>query len=171
MMATLHTAPSADNTFLDGLLSAIAQGNMEALETLYGIAATPVYSYALSILRSRYDAEDVLHAFNQAEQDGGLARAGRSGQIDEENSFFAQCFPDGFRGGSVVRQDPFFCFEYLKGPLRIRHGRAVFFHGQVLLSAPFIVSCSAARIHVFLGFSGLDMHIAGCVPASDILTF
>ena len=54
-------APAADSKTVDALLAAVADGNMDSLETLYGIAATPVYSFALSILRNRYDAEDVLH--------------------------------------------------------------------------------------------------------------
>lgn len=61
MSTALNAAPAADNKTLDALLSSIAQGNMNSLEQLYRIAATPVHSFALSILRNRYDAEDVLH--------------------------------------------------------------------------------------------------------------
>ena len=61
MSTALNTAPPADNKILDGLISAIANGNMDPLEDLYRFTATPVHSFALSILRNRHDAEDVLH--------------------------------------------------------------------------------------------------------------
>ena len=44
----------------DGLISEIAQGNMEAFHSLYQQTAEGVYGFALSILKNKYDAEDVL---------------------------------------------------------------------------------------------------------------
>jgi RNA polymerase sigma factor, sigma-70 family len=61
-MSTAVKADSpADNKTLDALITAIAEGNMDPLEELYRLTATPVHSFALSILRNRHDAEDVLH--------------------------------------------------------------------------------------------------------------
>ena len=48
------------STVLEQCLTAIAAGNMEAVGTLYEETKTAVYSFALSILRSAQDAEDVL---------------------------------------------------------------------------------------------------------------
>lgn len=51
---------ATDSRKLDALLRRIAQGDREALEQLYCAAGAPIYGYALSILRNRHDAEDVL---------------------------------------------------------------------------------------------------------------
>lgn len=45
---------------LDRWLKAAAQGDRDALQQLYHAAAPAVYAYALSLLKNRYDAEDVL---------------------------------------------------------------------------------------------------------------
>ena len=48
------------NQNLDYLIIAIAGNDKHALEELYILVSTKVYAYALSILKNRYDAEDVL---------------------------------------------------------------------------------------------------------------
>lgn len=45
---------------LDHWLKAISQGDRDALVQLYHATSTAVYAYALSILKNRFDAEDVL---------------------------------------------------------------------------------------------------------------
>lgn len=45
---------------LDLWLKAISQGDRDALEKLYRATSSGVYAYALSILKNRHDAEDVL---------------------------------------------------------------------------------------------------------------
>ena len=44
----------------DGLILEIAEGNMDAFHSLYQQTAEGVYGFALSILKNKYDAEDVL---------------------------------------------------------------------------------------------------------------
>jgi RNA polymerase sigma-70 factor (ECF subfamily) len=44
----------------EGLLSAIANGEVAALEQLYAQTKSSVYGYALSILKDRQNAEDVM---------------------------------------------------------------------------------------------------------------
>lgn len=39
----------------------MSTGDISALEELYSLASTPIYSYALSVLGDRHEAEDVLH--------------------------------------------------------------------------------------------------------------
>ena len=39
----------------------LKNGEIDALDELYSLASSSVYSYALSVLGSRHDAEDVLH--------------------------------------------------------------------------------------------------------------
>lgn len=46
---------------LDRWIRRIAQGDRDALASLYGVTRPAVYAYALSITKSGYDAEDVLH--------------------------------------------------------------------------------------------------------------
>lgn len=46
---------------LDGCIARIAQGSQEALAQLYDRTRPAVYGFALSILKSPHDAEDVLH--------------------------------------------------------------------------------------------------------------
>lgn len=45
---------------LDRWLKAIRQGDRDSLAQLYNATSTAVYAYALSILKNRFDAEDVL---------------------------------------------------------------------------------------------------------------
>lgn len=45
---------------LDSLLLATSQGDKEVLAKLYTLISTPVYSFALSILRNEEEAKDVL---------------------------------------------------------------------------------------------------------------
>lgn len=45
---------------LDRWLKSAAQGDRDALQQLYSATAPAVYAYALSLLKNRYDAEDVL---------------------------------------------------------------------------------------------------------------
>lgn len=45
---------------IDQWILRIGQGDRAALADLYQATATPVYAYALSILKNHYDAEDVL---------------------------------------------------------------------------------------------------------------
>jgi len=45
----------------DSLLLRIAQDDMQALHCLYEQVKTPVYAFALSVLKNAHDAEDVLH--------------------------------------------------------------------------------------------------------------
>lgn len=44
----------------DGLLRAIGNGSRDALADLYHLARVPVYTMALSLLKSKHDAEDVV---------------------------------------------------------------------------------------------------------------
>lgn len=53
-----ETVPSTD--WDDGLILEIAAGNMEAFHRLYELTAEGVYGFALSILKNKHDAEDVL---------------------------------------------------------------------------------------------------------------
>ncbi len=46
---------------LDKYIYMVAKGDMGALESVYNATRTSVYSFALSILKNKYDAEDVLH--------------------------------------------------------------------------------------------------------------
>lgn len=52
---------AASNFELDRWIRRIAQADRDALEKLYHATRPAVYAYALSITKSRYDAEDVLH--------------------------------------------------------------------------------------------------------------
>ena len=45
----------------ENLILRIAQGDGNAYRILYNETASTVYAFALSILRNRYDAEDVMH--------------------------------------------------------------------------------------------------------------
>ncbi len=46
---------------LDQCLADMAEGRPSALESLYRLTSASVYGYALSVLKNRQDAEDVLH--------------------------------------------------------------------------------------------------------------
>ncbi len=52
---------NADADLLDVLLARIAASDTEALSELYSTTGISVYGFALSILKNRQDAEDVLH--------------------------------------------------------------------------------------------------------------
>ncbi len=61
-----HSAAKTEKTReagvdLDALLKEISEGSQVALEQLYRYTHSSVYSFALSILKNAYDAEDVLH--------------------------------------------------------------------------------------------------------------
>ncbi len=52
---------SGMNAFLDECIAKIANKSAEALSDLYRETSTAVFAYALSILKNRHDAEDILH--------------------------------------------------------------------------------------------------------------
>ena len=52
---------AASNFELDRWIRRIAQGDRDCLEKLYHATRPAVYAYALSITKSPFDAEDVLH--------------------------------------------------------------------------------------------------------------
>lgn len=56
---SLRTRPS--NYEMDLWLKRIAEGDRDALASLYQSTSTSVYAYALSILKSAIDAQDILH--------------------------------------------------------------------------------------------------------------
>ncbi len=59
---------------LDRLIRDASQGDREALRLLYRATAPAVYAYALSILKNRFDAEDVLQECFLILQNGGPYR-------------------------------------------------------------------------------------------------
>lgn len=50
-----------DSGLLDQYLAGMAAGNKESLAELYHTVSPAVYSFALSLLKNRQDAEDILH--------------------------------------------------------------------------------------------------------------
>ncbi len=50
-----------DKAYLENCLAGMQTGNKEALADLYLAASPAVYGFALSLLKNRQDAEDVLH--------------------------------------------------------------------------------------------------------------
>ena len=52
---------SGMDIYLDECIAKIANKSADALSDLYGTTSTAVFGYALSILKNRQDAEDVLH--------------------------------------------------------------------------------------------------------------
>lgn len=57
---------------MERYISLMAAGDRDALAALYGMASSPVYGFALSILRNAQDAEDVLQdAFIRIWQSAG----------------------------------------------------------------------------------------------------
>lgn len=58
-MGTIYQAPPP--AVLDECLQQMAAGDQDALATLYEHTSAAVFSYALSVLKNRQDAEDVLH--------------------------------------------------------------------------------------------------------------
>ncbi len=57
---TVKTVRSKIKTIDEDLLHRIAQGDMEALRCLYDIAGYAVFGFALSMLKNKQDAEDIL---------------------------------------------------------------------------------------------------------------
>lgn len=57
----MQDAAKISSEWLDERIKLISQGNKSALGELYECVKSPVYSYAVSVLRSKADAEDVLH--------------------------------------------------------------------------------------------------------------
>lgn len=55
------TKTDNQNDILDNLIYKIAEKDRVALETLYEKTKTSVYGYALSIVKNRADAEDIMH--------------------------------------------------------------------------------------------------------------
>ena len=51
----------ADETLLDQLIPKIQQGDKAAFQEVYESTKTAVYSFALSIVLNRSDAEDIMH--------------------------------------------------------------------------------------------------------------
>ena len=67
---------SGMDAYLDECIAKIANKSADALPDLYRETSTAVFGYALSILKSRHDAEDVLHdAFVQVYQSAGQYRS------------------------------------------------------------------------------------------------
>lgn len=58
---TAAAAEKDKNKYLDSCIAGIAEKNENSLGELYNMTKVSVYSYALSILRNRYDAEDTMH--------------------------------------------------------------------------------------------------------------
>lgn len=56
----MQDAAKGSSVYLDEQIKAIAMGDKSALAALYECAKTPIYAYALSVVKSRQDAEDVL---------------------------------------------------------------------------------------------------------------
>jgi len=61
LMFTALTVLGADDETLDELMLKVAKGDLSALEELYNLTKTSIYSFSLSILKNPADAEDVLH--------------------------------------------------------------------------------------------------------------
>lgn len=61
LMSTNEYTTDTDYDILDKCIEKIADKDNEALAELYVKTSTSVYSFALSILKNTYDAEDVLH--------------------------------------------------------------------------------------------------------------
>lgn len=58
---TLTDVRSEDDATLEQLLLRTLEGDADAFEQLYKLTRVSVYSLALSIVRSSYDAEDIMH--------------------------------------------------------------------------------------------------------------
>ena len=56
----MQDAAKGSPVFLDEQIKSVAAGDKSALAALYQCAKTPIYAYALSIVKTRHDAEDVL---------------------------------------------------------------------------------------------------------------
>ena len=60
-MATFNKTKKPNVAKIDDALVRIAQGDDAALQTLYDETATSIYAYALSVVRSAHDAQDIMH--------------------------------------------------------------------------------------------------------------
>ena len=60
-MATFNKTKKPNVAKVDDALVRIAQGDDGALQTLYAETATSIYAYALSVVRSAHDAQDIMH--------------------------------------------------------------------------------------------------------------
>ncbi len=61
-LTSVNAITKNDFEHLDKLLLRIADGDKQALSELYGLTSSSVYGFALSILKSTYDAEDILQS-------------------------------------------------------------------------------------------------------------
>lgn len=61
ILLTMSKDGECNSVLLDSYISRVAEGDTDALGLLYSSTRTAVYAYALSILKSAHDAEDVLH--------------------------------------------------------------------------------------------------------------
>ena len=61
LMFTTLTVSGTDDKTLDELMLKVANGDLSALEELYNLTKTGIYSFALSVLKNPSDAKDVLH--------------------------------------------------------------------------------------------------------------
>ena len=50
-----------DNAMLEACIAKLAEGDVSAMEPIYDATRASVYAYALSMLKSSFDAEDVMH--------------------------------------------------------------------------------------------------------------
>ncbi len=60
-MATFTTAKKPNSAQIDDSIRRIAQGDDNALQSLYDQTASSIYAYALSFTKSVPDAQDVMH--------------------------------------------------------------------------------------------------------------
>ena len=51
----------SDSARIEALIAKLAEGDIEAMGPIYDMTRTPVYAYALSLLKNSSEAEDVLH--------------------------------------------------------------------------------------------------------------
>ena len=60
-MVPANESSNDDGKIIDLYLSQIANGDESALEDLYNRLRVNIFSYALSVLKNRQDAEDIMH--------------------------------------------------------------------------------------------------------------
>ena len=60
-MATFTHPKKPNMAQIDDAIRLIAQGDDDALQTLYDLSATSIYAYALSVTKSAHDAQDIMH--------------------------------------------------------------------------------------------------------------
>lgn len=58
---TAKEISASQDELLESAISRLANGDKDALTDLYNVARVSVYSFALSIVKNQYDAEDVMH--------------------------------------------------------------------------------------------------------------